>query len=441
MNPVHPGPSRGARRDEVTSGSSTALGRNRGRQRWFLVLALLATASLAGLRARPGGTLQVALVSPAASVEPLTATAPIDAFRLFLTHQPLCRVVDFTRPAPNLLRLTPHRAIPASRVVEALERPRLLSTSPLTAGIADTSLKGPLVELTLVHGGVDLERILCHPVFAVPIGPFRAAGARLEANDAQPAGRPYLDAVVLQSADARTAERLLAQRRVQAVVGLPTAEDVPQLFATALVLGQPNPALRAALDSTVDRADLARFFVPAPSGPLEGLLPPSLAPAAAVAKPARPAPLSPPRELTLVFDESAPHERAIAQRLQVKLQPLGYRLALEAAPAGTFPLRAPARDQLFLRSVALPPTPTGALLLWLGLSGQRERARAVLQQLEGAADVDAKARELAAQLGPELPLVPLVTRGLGVTAAKDVQHLTRDVLGLPRLDDAFFSVE
>jgi hypothetical protein len=61
----------------------------------------------------------------------------------------------------------------------------------------------------------------------------------------------------------------------------------------------------------------------------------------------------------------------------------------------------------------------------------------VVQQVAAAPDPDARARELAVQLTGELAIIPLVTRGLGVTASKDVQHLTRDVLGLPRLDDVF----
>ena len=156
---------------------------------------------------------------------------------------------------------------------------------------------------------------------------------------------------------------------------------------------------------------------------------------------ARPAPLNPPRELSLLFDEQAAHEKGIAQRLQVKLQPLGYRLALKPTPRSQLRGRSPGEGEVFLQSVALPPTPTGAVLVWLELAGQHARIPAVLQQLSAAPDLDVRARELALQLAPELPLIPLVTRGLGVVAAKEVQHLTRDALGLPRLDDVFFAAE
>jgi hypothetical protein len=405
-------------------------------------LVLLATTALAGLRARPGGTLQVALVSPAASVEPLTADAPIDTFRLLLTHQPLCRLVDAARTNGSL-RLTVPASVEPKLVTDALQRVQS-STAPargLLTPVTTWTTTGHTIELQLKGPAPDLERSLCHPAFAIPVAPFRAKGTKLEAFDEQPFGRPHLDAVVLQSSDLRTAERLFAQRRVQVVIGAATSEDAPQLFATALVLGPGLSALRAAIDSTVDRADLARFFVAAPAGPLPGLLPPSLGGSLTPPTAAKPAPLVPPRELALLFDEGAAHEKAIAQRLQVKLQPLGYRLALRPTPRAQLRTHPPGEGEVTLQSLALPPSPTGALVLWLELAGQRARIPSLLQQLAAAPDLDARAREVAGTLGAELSLIPLVTRGLGVTAAKDVQHLTRDALGLPRLDDVFFSVE
>lgn len=408
-----------------------------------LTLLILATLAYAGSRAHPGGTLQVALVSPSAAVDPLTADAPVDALRLLLTHQLLCKVVELSRPLPNVLRLNTPPSIDPKLVTDALQRVSTTTTAArgLATPIASWTVKGRAVELQLKGPSPDLERMLCHPAFAIPAGAFRAKGDKLEAWDEQPLGRPHVDAVVLQAADARTAERLFAQRRVQLVLGAATADDVSQLFATAVVLGPGLGALRAAVESTIERQDLARFFVPGPAGPLPGLLPPSLAPQTAPAPLAKPAPLVPPRELALLFDEEAAHEKSIAQRLQVKLQPLGYRLALKPTPRAQLRTRVPAEGEVFLQSIALPPTPSGALLMWLELAGQHARIPAVLQQLAAAPDLDARARELAVQLGPELPLIPLVTRGLGVTASKEVQHLTRDALGLPRLDDVFFATE
>jgi hypothetical protein len=342
-----------------------------------------------------------------------------------------------------VLRLTTPASIDPKLLAEALQRVSTTTTPArgLLTPVASWTVNGRTVDLLLKGPAPDLERMLCHPAFAIPIGAFRAKGTRLEAFDEQPAGRPHLDAVVLQAADARTAERLFAQRRVQLVIGAASADDVVQLFATTVVLGPGLSPLKGAVESTTDRADLARFFVAGPAGPLSGLLPPSLAPQPPAAAAQRPAPLSPPRELALLFDEEAAHEKSIAQRLQVKLQPLGYRLALKPTARALLRARAPGEGEIFLQSVALPPTPAGALVLWLELAGQHARIPAVLQQLAVAPDLDARARELALQLGPELPLIPLVTRGLGVAASKEVQHLTRDALGLPRLDDVFFATE
>ncbi len=415
-----------------------------GRGRQIFASIVLATAAYAGSRAHPGGTLQVALVSPSAAVDPLTADAPVDALRLMLTHQLLCRVVELSRPSPNILRLTAPASLDPKLVTDALQRVSTTTTPVhgLLFPVASWTVTGRAIDLQLKGPSPDLERMLCHPAFAVPLGAFRVKGTRLEAFDEQPSGRPHLDAVVLQSTDARTAERLFAQRRVQLVAGAAASDDVVQLFATALVLSPGLAPLRAAIESTTDRSDLARFFVTAPAGPLPGLLPPSLAPQqAGPAVLARPPALNPPRELTILFDEEAAHEKSIAQRLQVKLQPLGYRLALKPTPRSALRGRTPAEGELFIQSVVLPPSPAGALVLWLELAGQHARIPAVLQQLAAAPDVDAKARELALQLGPELPVIPLVTRGLGIAASREVQHLTRDALGLPRLDDVFFATE
>lgn len=400
---------------------------------FFTLLTLFTLPAHAGSHAPVGGTLQVAVVDPAPRVDPLTADTPVDAARLLLVNSLLCDAVDFSRPSATTLRLTPRPAIEPKWILDALQRVTA-STTPARALLSSVGGITPVagaIELQLSLPAPDLERALCHPAFALPIGPFRAKGQTLQAEAEQPWGRPFLDAVTLQATDERTAERLFAQRRVQLVLGSATADDAPQLFVTALLLGPDSAGLRAAIESVIDRGDLARFFVPAPSGALPALLPG----ATPAPRPERPAPLSPPRELSLSFDEAAPHERAIAQRLQVKLQPLGFRLALKALPHGD--TSAPRSNELRLASFALPPSPAGSLLMWLELSGRRARIPQLLQQLASAPDVDARARELATQLQAELPVLPLVTRGLGVTASRDLQHLSRDAMGLPRLADAF----
>ncbi|MGV3625338.1 MAG: hypothetical protein ACO1OB_31295 [Archangium sp.] len=393
---------------------------------------LFSLSAFAGSRPRPGGTLQLVLVSPSMTVDPSSADAPIDAFRLSLTHQPICRLVEMTR-APGVLKLTVPASIETKFVTEALARGNALLTN-----VGTPNVTGREIELPIRGARADLERTLCHPLFSLPIGPFKVKGAKLEAFEDQPMGRPYLDALSLQATDARTAERLFGQRRAQLVVGASTPSEAPQFFVTALTLGPGLAQVRTAIESSIDRADLARFFVPAPSAAL-----PSLQPGATPTSPtpARPAPVTPPQELTLLFDETAEHERGIAQRLQVKLQPFGYRVALKPLPRADVKAKTLGANEVALRSFALPPSPTGTLLMWLSITGQQARAAAALQSISSAPDADVRARELSLQLANELNVIPLVTRGLGVSATRDVQHLTRDAMGLPRVDDAFFSAE
>ncbi|MEW6432694.1 MAG: peptide ABC transporter substrate-binding protein [Myxococcota bacterium] len=330
-------------------------------------------------------------------------------------------------------------------VVAALQRVATSRTPyrALLTGVAGWKA-GPLhVDLTLSGPTADLPRALCHPAFSLAMGPF-TAGAKPEANPDFPEGRPFLDAVSLATADARAAERLFAQRKAALLVGAATpADDAPQLFVTVLVFPPAlAPHLPAAIESTIDRGDLVRFFLKPPSAPLAGLLPPSLGGTTdAPSRPARPSPLTPAQEIAVAWDSSNDGERAIAERLQVKLQPLGYRVALKASPRDAVRAREPASPELTLQSLLLPPSPAAALAVLLEASGQRARIGPALAAVAAAADPDARARELAVELLPQLPLLPLVTRGVGVSAARDVQHLTRDALGLPRLDDAFLAPE
>jgi peptide/nickel transport system substrate-binding protein len=403
----------------------------------------LALVAAAGNRARPGGTLQVAMVAPSPKVTPLTAEAPVDVTRLLLTHQLLCRLVEFSHPTSTVVRLAPLPGVESKQLAEALER---VASSPaptrgLMAPVASWAATGQGLDLQLVSSAADVGHLLCHPAFAIALGAFRAQGPQLEAYEAQPAGRPHLDALVLHATDERTAERLLSQKRVQVVVGASSHAEGLQLFVTALVLGPGLESLRPAIESTIDRADLARFFVPAPAGPLPGLLPPGLGPQHAGPLPSRPVPLASAKDVSIGFDEAAPHERAIAQRLQVKLQPLGYRLALKPMSRDALRARVAKENELVMHSLVLPPSATGALLVWLELGQRRNRIPSVLQQLAASPDPEAKARDLAVQLAAELPLVPLVTRGVGVTASPEVRQVSRDILGVPRLDDVFLSPE
>lgn len=419
------------------------------RARTAAALALLGTALLlpgvgaAGGRARAGGTLAVGVVARGLEADPLLADAPTDAAALLLTSTPLCRLAEPSRPAPGLLRLALPPSVPPALAAAALRRVAGASSPyrSLLAGVKGVAESARAVEVQ--QAPADLERALCHPAFALKVGPFRAEGGVLAAAADFPEGRPWVDAVTVTVAEARTADRLLAQRRLQVVLGSAQAEEAPQLFVLALVLPAGlAPHLRQALDATVDRADLVRFFLRPPAAPLPGLLPPALGgPTALPARGPRPAPLSPPTAVTVLFEAEADEQRAIAERLQVKLQPLGYRVALKGLSRRELQARPPGEGELKLAALLLPPSPAGALAVLADLAGQAERVPALQQALAAAGDPDLRARELALGLAPELLLWPVATRGLGVSASRELQHLTRDPLGLPRLDDAFLSPE
>jgi hypothetical protein len=409
----------------------------------LLCCALALGTAFAGSRAKYGGTLGICVVGTSAETDPLLADSPTEAASLLLTRTPLCRLAELSRPTPQVLRLTMPPGLPPSQVVPLLERVRQ-STGPTRALLSQiTRIAENGRSLELSNAPVDLERALCHPAFSVPFGPFKSAGGQLTAVAEQPDGRPYLDAVTLTLADARLADRLLQQRKVQVVLGSNQADDSPQLFMLALVFSPSlAPHLRTALDATLDRGDLVRFFLRPPSAPLPSLLPAALGGATGPPpRPARPAPLSPPREVTLLFDAAAGDERAIAERLQVKLQPLGYRVALQGLTRSELRAHAVQENELMLVGLLLPPSPSFALAMIFEAAGQRARIAPLLQGTPSLAEADARAAQLAASTLGELPLWPVATRGLGITTSREVQHLSRDALGLPRLDDVFLSPE
>jgi hypothetical protein len=402
---------------------------------FFFVVALPV---LAGGRGHVGGALSVCVVAKAVESDPLLADSPTDVAALFLTRTPLCRLVETSHPSPQVTRLTPLPGVQAASVAAALKQVlgSVTAVRSLLAGVKSVSEVKGAVEV--VGASVELDRVLCHPAFAMAPGPFKSGkDGQLLAATELPDGRPYVDSVTVTAVDARTAERLLAQHKAQLVLGATQPDDAAQLFLLSLVYSPSLGAhLRQALEASIDRADLVRFFVKAPSAPLPTLLPPSLsAPAGPPgSRPAKPAPLSPAKEVTLLYDASVDDERAIAERLQVKLQPNGYRVALKGLPRAELRAHHPADTELMLVNTLVPPTPAAALAMLFDVAGQRQR----LATLPGD---DAKAQKLALEVLPELPLWPLATHGLGVTTSREVQHLTRDTLGLPRLDDVFLSAE
>lgn len=439
----------------------------------LLLLLALAPGALAATRARFGGTLKVALAQKQGEFDPLWADTPSEAALVGLSSRSVCRldrsggalkvlVSELSRPSPTQLRLTLREnlrlgdgtPLAARQLAQSLERVAN-SPSPYRAllfplrgeGRQLSAASSQVLELSLSFPWPDLERALCHPALALGVGPFRRSGERgsFAANPAFPEGRPYADALTVTSTDERGAARLLSLRRAQLALG--GAEDgspsgAPALYGTYLAFQKKLGAdFRQALESAIDRADLTRYFVRAPAVPMARLLPPVLHPGAETPRPPAPRAQSPARELALLYDQSLPDQRAVAERLQLKLFERGYRVALRGLPRQQLRAAWAAGEyELLLHSLLLPPSPPLALAIALEAAGRRELLSLHLPALGAIADPaarDARARELADALAPELELFPLYAQALQVSALPGVNGLTLDPQGLPALEELF----
>jgi hypothetical protein len=312
------------------------------------------------------------------------------------------------------------------------------------------------VALTTQFPWPDLAASLCHPALALRRAHLAGAGPYLLhapqgrlAQTGFPQGRPYPDLLELKGGGERAAQRLFSLNEAEVLLDSPQEQAAPPraplLFATYLAFrpGPTGPDFRPALEVAVDRTDLARYFVRAPAAPLFALLPPPLVPGDA-----RPAPLpvprppAVPRPLELLLDESLPDQRSVAERLQVKLHDLGYRVSLKPLPRAALRQRWASGDfELMLCSILLPPRPAPALAVVLDLAGRRDLLPLELPGLgllqDGPRAERVKAR--VAFLAPTLSLVPLYIQGLAVTLSPSVKGLSWDGQGLPRLDALWLS--
>lgn len=412
----------------------------------WLCLVLAPSLAFAGGRARAGGTLEAAAVVKSAHGDPLLADTPLEATLLQLTKLPPCKLGELSRPAPRTVRLVLKTATKASEVVTTLLRVRD-TPSPyrvLLAPLKSATATSPItVELELDGLAPDFEQVLCHPSLAVTPSFFASTAERLVANADPALPRPWLDGITIRATDARTAERLIAQRKAQVLLGADSG-DGPLLYATYLIADPKlGPAFAQALEATLDRPGLTRFFVRPPARPLSTLIPPSSDPLGkklgevSWPSPSKPTALAAPIELTVLYDAAIDEHRAVAERLQVKLGPLGYRLKLEALQRRQLRERLNGSFDLLLTGVLMPPQPAPALAIALSLVKENGR----LSDLDGLSDT-ARSEAVAERASKPTPnLFPLFVQGLGVSASREVQHLSRDAYGLPRLDDVFLAPE
>lgn len=434
----------------------------------------IAVLALGADRPRFGGTLRVATPSPAATGDPLLQDTPGEAALAPLGAQAACRTLADGRiewtgfevasshplrwsltPRPTA-RWTDGQRVTAAELAQVYARiasaelpsPYRALLHPLRGPRRAPAVRGGAVELVLGHPWPDLERSLCHPALALwnkqaALAPFIRDAEGQAAFPGFPRGRPFVDRLHVILADERRGTRLLELGQADLLVGGDAAalgvSSGTALFATYLVFNPRRaPAgLRAHVEAGVDRRDLVRFFVPAPAVPMSRLLPPALLPQQAEAPPAAPAPQAP-FELTLLYDEALGDHRAVAERLQVRLHGMGFRIA--PTPLGRAALRsrwAASDFDVLLFSVLLPPAAGPALAIALDLAGRRDLLGTELQAIGAIPDAgarDALARSRAEALLPTLPLVPLYARGIRVVAPR-LGPLTYDGFGIPQLED------
>ncbi len=455
-----------------------------------LALLLAGTSAEAASRGRYGGTLRVAMQGELTEApDPLLQDAPHEAAVMGLTTRGVCRLerdgritpllaLDVSREGPLEVRVTLRpglraadgTALTARELSSAWLRPtQAPSLSPYRAllhpvraeGRHLTALSPFQLSLPLAWPWPDLERTLCHPALSVappapqrgvrvgsgPFLPARALGVFI-ANAAYPNGRPYVDRLTVTAGEAGAVRRALQLGEAETGLGATSqgfepAPAPPALWATWLVY-RPERAgtgLRAAVERVVDRNDLIRFFVQPPAVAMSSLLPPALMPQEAPPPHTGAVPPPPSRELTLLYDLSVPDQRAVSERLQVRLHDAGYRVALRGVSRSELRARWASGDfDLMLHALLLPPVPAPALALVLDLAGRRAQLTRELQPLGAIADDrerDAKARERAAALRPELELVPLYAQGVRWVTSPAVGNAQSDAHGVPLLDDLF----
>jgi peptide/nickel transport system substrate-binding protein len=456
----------------------------------FLLAALalaLPTAAPAASRARFGGTLKLALAGREPTLDPLLADAPADAALASLVAPPICRLDAAQRVRPllasELVRSGPLRVrvgirpglssagapVGPQEIFRSWSRLTQAQTlSPYRALLYP--LRGELrlaiqghspgsLELNLGFPWPDLEKSLCHPALGIvdprtgaPVGlgaytPTEGRGLFV-ANPYFPEGRPYPDRLSVIATNERGAARQLALKQVHAVIGAvddaASSGQPPALFATYLAFtpARVGPELRQLFESSVDRSDLTRFFVRAPSVPMHQLLPPALMPQQPLPRPAPPAGARP-RELALLYDASLEDQKAVAERIQVKLHDRGLKVSLKGLSRAELRAHwAKADYDLMLHALLLPPVAGPALAVVMEAAGRRDLLPVELPAIGAVSDAparEAKARERAEALRPTLPFIPLYAQALRAQVSTAVSGLTLDAQGLPLLDQLFLT--
>jgi hypothetical protein len=331
------------------------------------------------------------------------------------------------------------RPVRAADVVASLQG-FLRSPSPagqtlFRAVLAIEAVDDRRIALRLHHRGPAALAALGSPAAAPPgTGPFiptlTVAGRRasLRAFAGHVRGRPYVDTVtVVTEADATLA---LEAGRVDVAIGAP---GVSTPGATLLLVLDPSrppfdsPALRAAIDATIDRAGLAALLAPhalPASLLLMGLVPPDAAPSRSDLA------------ITLGVEEGVPP--LASQRVVATLGALGLRVTATARRAAEIRTAGdPARLTLFLPEV---DEPVLALRELRAFTAGRSGADEALDAAEREADGDARRALLAKAEGAlrgERSVLALVRLPTSFGAGRGIHGVRLEPDGRLVLEDAW----
>jgi peptide/nickel transport system substrate-binding protein len=448
-----------------------------------LLLALLAPCpALAGVRPSYGGELRILLPALPRTADPARAAGPADLLLVRAAHATPLELDGQGQLRPGLLEEVPAPAAggrgfrlrlraglrfadgtPLAATDLAASLARLLREGsnawvalPILGGDAYQAGKAATLAgvqvlserellVTLAFPMPEWPRALAAPAAAVVsgrgagAGPFAlqaldAAGARLVANPYHWRGRPYADRLVFTAGDARAAARAFPRGeldlalRPEPVPSAAAPAGTATLLSTVAVvngrrLGAGAQRVRNVLGA-LDRAELGRQYARGPSAPLESLVPLPLLAVAPPAHPAAPADAgAPAARVVLLTAADGPDQRAVAERIQVKLFDGGVKAAVEQEPLARFAARLAAEDF----DVALVPVQVQGLApslaageLALATRGPAASRRA-LAELAGLDPVRAASR--AEALARALDLVPLFSTGLTASPGPELQGL------------------
>jgi ABC-type transport system substrate-binding protein len=453
-----------------------------------MVLALAlggGSSARSALGPRYGGELRIAVAEPATTVEPSVPRGLADRILAGLVHETLLGVDDEGRPRPALaqswasaadgrewtLRLAPatfHDGTPvvSADAVRGLRR-FLRSESVAAAHLARTLEGGDeyrrrgteaLPGLTTLDDARVVLRLrvatavplapLASPAAAlvsgrgagagpfVPTTPPSARGVSATAFGRHVRGRPFLDVVRLIAAPPDRAARPdgAAADVAASATPLPPAAGLLLLLLEPAAPPLAEARVRALIAASVDRAQLARHFLPGGEA-AEVLLAPTLLAALPVPPPrASPSPASVTGRLVLRVASDVP--QSASQRVVAHLTALGLEVQAVAAPVGA---TAPGSPRLL---VWYPEVAEAGLALeeLAALAGAPAAVRTALEAADSVRDFDRRRADLQRieeALRATHVLVPLARLPLPLGARSGVHALRATASGALVLENTW----